>query len=987
VKRKHFFSFMALWAVVGSARAEQVICNTVADTWVEIPEFGLFRSAQARKPGHGADAQLIISGRQSFALLQFDLSRAKGMTVSRAVLRLHREPAPVPLHTIGLSTVSGSGPWTESGAGFVFASENNTPWSYPDSDITDVTFGLGGSLYAYERVRETGGGWYEADVPPVLVHALLSGDQYGLMLDDEKGQTRTRHVLSSREGPYPPVLILEGTRTDHTAPGRVKSLQKSAAPVVSTPAQARAIGMTTLRPGSAIVRFGGAGDDAGAGIATRYELRYSLKPIDAAKFDSAIAVPRWSLNPLAPKPYPMATSNSLQDQVTAVVDGLTPGRVYYFAARAFDEAGNAGPVSMLGSYLAYNPKFLALPPVVAQTAPRRATSKPDVWVVPELWKIDPRTGAVLEAGNLPDYRTANPVWDAAASTVRLRAARNEFVGFQVAVESKSLNDVEVKVSAPLFGGSKLPPVFARTGAIQLYREWFVPDDKQTSEPRGWYPDPLIPLSGTFDIPAKDNGVPGQTVQPVFVDIYVPHDAAPGKHAGQMVVTAANGLRRQITVEVEVLPFALPDKLDFLVDLNCYGGVNAGWNMKRGTTEYRALEIAYHRLAHLHRANLDVLGYNHDGSVDADHAPALTGSGADTRISDWSGWDALFGPIVGGSAFRDLPRAGVPVPVVYLPFFENWPGDFRRGYKWDDPTVPRTEAEYQALITKHALTAGPIEEGFTQEYKERARTVAEQFAAHIKERGWMKTRYMVFFNDKHYFKRPSQGSRGISWWLMDEPNYRDDVRALSYLGNLFMSGAAKHPDVPFVFRADISRVEWVRDLLAGQLDIDCTSQDLFYKNRFMLDNRNRFGKEYWHYSSTNHPRESNVAMRAWAWKAWLAGADGIVPWNTVRGAEAWNRAEPLTVFYVGAKFGSKEPFGSLRLKAFRRGEQDIEYLVLLSQRAGWSRDAVTHAVTNILDLSGEFKQTYAEDAGRFDYRRVPDSQLESVLSRVVQALRQ
>jgi hypothetical protein len=128
------------------------------------------------------------------------------------------------------------------------------------------------------------------------------------------------------------------------------------------------------------------------------------------------------------------------------------------------------------------------------------------------------------------------------------------------------------------------------------------------------------------------------------------------------------------------------------------------------------------------------------------------------------------------------------------------------------------------------------------------------------------------------------------------------------------------------------------------------------------------------------------MRVWAWKAWLAGADGIVPWNTVTGAEAWNRAEPLTVFYVGAKFGSKEPYGSLRLKAFRRGEQDVEYLVLLSKRNGWDRDAVTHAVSGALDLSSEFKQTSEEDAGTMNYGNVKDSQLDTVLSRVARGLR-
>ncbi len=967
----------------GTAAAEQVVLKTIADAWLEVPQFGRFQSAEAERPGHGAGAQLVIRGRADMALLQFDLAPAKGMTVSRATLRVHRQPDPVPLHTVGLSTVSGSGPWSEPAAGWRFAREGRAHWSYEGSDIIDVTFGQGGSLYSYQRVRDAGDGWWEADVPPALVHALLSGDQYGLLLSDEKGQTQTRHVLSSREGPRPPVLVVEGTRADRSAPGAARALGAAARGVrAGTPEDARALGRTTLEPGSAIVRFGGAGDDAGRGVAARYELRYSERPIAPDNYEAARQVPRWSLDPLAPHDDPLLTANARRDEVVAVVEGLEPGRVYHFAARAFDEAGNAGPVSGLGRYRAWARGYPELP-AAAQPAVKTGGEKPWVWAFPELWKIDPRTGDALEGD--ARYRAGNPVWDAATGTVRLQGARNEFTAFQIAVEG-NFTGVEVAVEKPLFAANRLPPVFQKTGAMQLYREWFVPDDRRETEPRGWYPDPLIPLTGPFDIPARDNAVPGQKVQPVFVDVYIPHDAAPGKHTGRLLVKAA-GQRREIAVEVEVLPLTLPDRLNFTVDLNCYGGVNAGWDAERGTPEYRALEIAYHRMAHLHRANLDVLGYSHNGRVEPDHAPGLAGEGARTRISDWSAWDAHFGPLLDGSAFRDLPRAGVAVPALYLAFFENWPSELRTGYRFHDYPVARTQEEYQQIITRHALEAAPIEEAFTREYQERFSTVAAQFAEHLKERNWTNTRYYVYFNNKYYWRRPSQGARGISWWLLDEPNHRDDVRAIAFLSTLLKRGLAKHPGAPIGLRTDISRVEWIRDLLPGQIDLNCVSQHFFDKNRYLLNDRRRFGRKFWHYSSTNSPRTTNVAMRAWCWKVWLAGGEGIVPWNTVRGAAAWDRAEALTVFYPAARFGAKEPFASLRLKAYRRGQQDIEYLVMLSKQAGWDREAVSRAASGALDFSGRFSQSDEEDAGRMNFRNITDEQLETVRQRVVRALGQ
>ena len=235
--------------------------------------------------------------------------------------------------------------------------------------------------------------------------------------------------------------------------------------------------------------------------------------------------------------------------------------------------------------------------------------------------------------------------------------------------------------------------------------------------------------------------------------------------------------------------------------------------------------------------------------------------------------------------------------------------------------------------------------------------------------------MLFPDRYRCLSSPSQGGRGISWWLMDEPNHRDDVRAASLLAYLLQRGLAKHANVPILLRTDISRVEWIRDLMAGQIDLNCVSQHFFDKNHYLRNDLPRFGKQFWHYATTNHPRESNVAMRAWCLRVWLKGGEGIVPWNTVRGAEAWNKAEPLSVFYVGSKFGKDKPFGSLRLKAYRRGQQDIEYLTLLAKHAGWDRDAVTKAVSGALDLSsGTFRQTDEEDAGSINLPGVNDGHL-------------
>ena len=105
-----------------------------------------------------------------------------------------------------------------------------------------------------------------------------------------------------------------------------------------------------------------------------------------------------------------------------------------------------------------------------------------VWSFSELHKVNPQTGALLEKG---------PVW---TGDVKLTGARNEFVAFQVAVESESpVKDIAVRWTSRSSRNASCRLSSRSSGAVQLYREWMVPDDKDTSPTRPWYPDPLIPL--------------------------------------------------------------------------------------------------------------------------------------------------------------------------------------------------------------------------------------------------------------------------------------------------------------------------------------------------------------------------------------------------------------------------------------------------------------------------------------------------------------
>jgi Domain of unknown function (DUF4091) len=125
-----------------------------------------------------------------------------------------------------------------------------------------------------------------------------------------------------------------------------------------------------------------------------------------------------------------------------------------------------------------------------------------------------------------------------------------------------------------------------------------------------------------------------------------------------------------------------------------------------------------------------------------------------------------------------------------------------------------------------------------------------------------------------------------------------------------------------------------------------------------------------YGSTSPVEGSNLQPAAWCVDVWSLGADGVVPWQTVGNADSWNHADELALFYPAQRAGPQSgPVPSIRLKAYRRGQQDVEYLTLWSQLRNEPRWAVGQQVRAALKLAGARQGTGftgGEDAGRIDY---------------------
>ena len=289
----------------------------------------------------------------------------------------------------------------------------------------------------------------------------------------------------------------------------------------------------------------------------------------------------------------------------------------------------------------------------------------------------------------------------------------------------------------------------------------------------------------------------------------------------------------------------------------------------------------------------------------------------------------------------------------------------------------------------------------------------QFAEHYREKGWTRTQFQFYLNDKYFYKDPKQGGRGASWWLLDEPMHRDDWLALRFFAQMFKNAVSKpslnpeplrtaRRDAPlrgtlnptFLFRADVSRPQWQRDWLDGLVDVMCVSRQFFLKNDRCMAMKltpnpsgsgRAHGIAFWHYGTGNDIRATNLTGEAWGVEVWLSGGDGFLPWNSLGGDSSFEKPTPTTILYLGKRLGMDGPLASLRLKAFRRSQQDVEYLVLLSKKMGWDRVQTAAAVAPLLHLEARTQERFTDDAGRTVFENLTGEQVARLRASVAAAL--
>ena len=510
--------------------------------------------------------------------------------------------------------------------------------------------------------------------------------------------------------------------------------------------------------------------------------------------------------------------------------------------------------------------------------------------------------------------TGNPVWDGA--TVTLFAARNEAVAFQLILEANSegVGSVDVVVSdltgsngGTIRGSHPLPAPNDYLGVgVELFTEHYLNVTQYsyndpvcggfytTAEANphitGWIPDALIPFAAAAGKGGAPFDIAPDTNQGVWVDIYVPKGVPAGSYTGTVTITVSAAPAAEIPLELEVMDFTLPEENHYK-SMVFYSRENIAARHNTGccTQEMWDTILDYHRMAHRHR--LELIGSGDWEEIE--HIGGTITGGAFTAADGYEGpgegiGNSLFSVHTYGASFGETE-------AQYRANSDAW-------VNWFDANAPNVE-------------------------------------------------YFLYLTD--------EPGPDMYDWIRDRGSWIDNNPGPGHRLPVFIS-------------------RWPITELIGSIDIWCM-QSPWYDPGVIAAARAR-GEKAWVYAG-NRPQtpmdvmdEYGVAMRL---KPWIAYKCDVRRWFTWESSHWYaNRnevpndapknvfADPLT-FYCGGPGGygngdgtmfypgednvfpdqDREfpgPMSSIRMKMYRRGVQDYEYM-WLATRNGYGAE-----VQSVLD---------------------------------------
>ncbi len=524
----------------------------------------------------------------------------------------------------------------------------------------------------------------------------------------------------------------------------------------------------------------------------------------------------------------------------------------------------------------------------------------------------------------------------------IQAARNEWESFQVVVAAGDENVQVAKAEISDLAGADGAKI--GSDCIKLYREEYVRVRRPTRRaelPPGLYPDALVPfvnpitgetieprrrIWGRWGEPSTVEGhemhaLPFEVFrrqnQPIWGDVHVPKDAAPGVYEGTFRVRTRRGLSAEIPVKLTVWDFALPDGPTHRNHFGHFRNVARYFDIPRDSDEFKEIEMRYCRAMAEHRLNPPLPHHllpevKNDGSLTVvpEHHQALKEFITELHVTDFEIPRAPFARLRVSASEDDYtripPAEKEKAQKYYREYYnylkQNGWSDRAYAYLWDEPNL---KENYEQVLVLGELVHEAV--------PELKCLVVEQPYPH--DPSWPDIDPAIdiwcplwaFIDRKTILEKISHGDEVWSYTALVQPAPR------------------YHPE---------------------------------------YDRLKAFDPPYWH---IDRPL---LVYRVPAWINRQYGITGLLYWSTVTTVlDPWNNPTFSHsghfngggyLFYPGVPCGIDGPVSSMRLKNLRDGMEDYEYFVLLEQAAG--QKAVKELVDRIAP-------------NWWDYCRQPDKLLE------------
>ena len=519
-----------------------------------------------------------------------------------------------------------------------------------------------------------------------------------------------------------------------------------------------------------------------------------------------------------------------------------------------------------------------------------------IWCAGESIKIKP-TDAPQEH---------NTVWDATAKKATLGSARNEYVAFQIAIQAQN-DDLQGVTIVPAelksSSGATIP-----ISQIDLFVEHYLnvkvssrgsgdPKDLMPQCTPGEHPAQMVPFE------AKKYGAPfaiwAARNQPVWVDIYVPENAAPGVYSGTFKVKASELPLGDVAVELTVWNFTLPQETHFRSFLYT-GPENLRWAHHLpadiDTPDFLALEDGYYQMAHQHRLNFHPSAGDILNEIGKRYAKYYDGSAFTERVGQGVGQNLLNMAPEGNNEMAIKKSTRSIVDLYEQKHFSA----LLFGYIWDEPHSDEDFATSKQRCKWVHETGG------------------KTLNTLIATPQWQKydAGDVNIYTEPSIEDIPKVLARGESVWAVN-------------------AGYAAGPyiDAPGYGGRSIVWMQWKMGLGGWQ----------FWDCCYWVDKQNLKHKEGKRWVANMKNKDIDAAPDQYLTDIWL---------DPLNFDESRKKGYPLRdsiringdglLFYPGYEAGVNGPIAGFSMKSLRRGAQDYEYMWLLKQKG---KEAEVNAIVN------------------------------------------